>query len=73
MADDTKKKPRRLAPVSEACDYGKISRTKLYAKINAGVVLAYKRDGETMIDLDTIDDMNDGLPAYIPKLAPHRP
>lgn len=52
---------RRLVPIKEACAYAKMSRTKMYGKINAEIVHAYRRDGETMIDLNTIDDMHEAL------------
>jgi hypothetical protein len=51
-------KPRRLATVKEACGYAKMGHTKLYEKINAGSIVAYKRDGKTLIDLDSIDAMH---------------
>lgn len=57
---------RRLVSVNEACEYARMGRTKLYAKINAGIVIAYKRDGETLIDLNTIDEMNAALPRFVP-------
>ena len=58
--------PRRLVTIREACTYGHISRTKLYDKMNGGEVKAYKRDGWTMIDLNSVDDMNNALPEYMP-------
>jgi len=60
----------RLATVKEACAYGKFSHTKLYDFINDGRVVAYKRDGRTLIDLDSIDAMNAGLPRIAPKGGP---
>lgn len=51
--------PRRLATVKEACAYAKLGQTKLYAKINAGVVKAYKHDRRTLVDLDSIDTMHE--------------
>lgn len=51
--------PRRLATVKEACAYAKMGRTKLYENINAKAIIAYKRGRKTLIDLDSIDVMND--------------
>ena len=51
--------PRRLATVKEACAYAKMGHTKLYEKINAKAIIAYKRGRKTLIDLDSIDVMND--------------
>lgn len=48
---------KRLATVKEACSYAKLGQTKLYEKIHAGVVKAYKHDRKTLIDLDSIDEM----------------
>jgi excisionase family DNA binding protein len=45
----------RLATVKEACAYGKMGVTKLYQKINAGTVVAYKDGKRTLVDLDSID------------------
>ena len=42
-------KPRRLVTVKQACEYGCMGHTKLYEKIGAGVIHAYKRDGKTLI------------------------
>jgi hypothetical protein len=50
--------PMRLATVKEACGYAKMGHTKLYEKINQGAIDAYKRDGRTLIDLNSIDAMN---------------
>jgi hypothetical protein len=47
----------RLATVKEACVYAKLGQTKLYAKINAEVIKAYKHDRKTLVDLDSIDAM----------------
>ena len=60
----------RLASIKEACAYGKFSRSKLYDYINAGWIAGYKRGGRTLIDLDSIDAMNAGLPRIAPKGGP---
>jgi len=46
---------KRLATVKEACAYAKMGHTKLYDKINAGVIKAYKDGKRTLVDLDSID------------------
>jgi hypothetical protein len=58
---------RRLATIKEACAYAKMGQTKLYEKINAGVVLAYKHDRKTVVDLDSVDVMLDS------ELVPWKP
>lgn len=58
---------KRLATVKEACIYAKLGMTKLYAKINEGVIKAYKHDRKTLIDLDSIDAMHDS------ELVPWKP
>ncbi len=57
---------RRLARVKEACTYAHMSRTKLYGKLRDKTFKAYKRDGETMIDLDAIDAYHASLPDWTP-------
>ncbi|MCK1671142.1 helix-turn-helix domain-containing protein [Bradyrhizobium sp. 150] len=52
------RKPRRLATIKEACTYAKMGHTKLYEMINAKEIAAYKRGGRTLVDLDSIDTMN---------------
>jgi excisionase family DNA binding protein len=59
-------RPRRLATVREACQYGVISRTKLYEKLGAKVIKAYKLDGRTLVDLNSIDDMLEALQEWTP-------
>jgi hypothetical protein len=63
--------PRRLATVKEARVYAKMGTTKLYEKINAGAIIAYKREGKTLIDLDSVDAMNElELVPWKPGTAP---
>lgn len=50
--------PRRLATVKEAMVYAKMGHTKLYEKIKGGAINAYKREGRTLICLDSVDAMN---------------
>jgi len=54
---DAAKSGLRLATVKEACAYGRMGHSKLYVKINAGIVRAFKDDGRTLVDLDSIDAM----------------
>lgn len=49
----------RLATVKEACIYAKMNRTTLYERINAEAIVAYKRGRKTLIDLDSVDAMNE--------------
>ncbi len=63
-ADSETKRPRRLATIEQACEYGNVSRTKVYRKMRAGDYKAYKRGGETMVDLNSIDDDNASLPEW---------
>jgi hypothetical protein len=53
--------PQRLATIKEAVAYAKMGRTKLYEKLSAGLIIAYRREGRTLIDLDSIDVMNKKL------------
>jgi excisionase family DNA binding protein len=58
---------RRLATVKEACAYAKMGRSKLYGKIKAGEIRAYKRDTQTLVDLNSVDEHNTA------KLVPWKP
>jgi hypothetical protein len=68
--DDTKQPAMRLATVKEACLYGHFGQTKCYDYINDGSIIAYKRGGSTLIDLDSIDAFNKSLKRIQPKNAP---
>jgi hypothetical protein len=48
---------KRLATIKEVCAYAKMGQTRLYEKIHAGIVIAYKHDHKTLIDLDSVDAM----------------
>jgi excisionase family DNA binding protein len=52
---DAANKGKRLATIKEACAYGKMGHSKLYAKINAGIITAYKDGKRTLVDLDSMD------------------
>jgi len=56
--DGSSAPPQRLGTVREACAYGRFSHTKCYDYIGMGRIVAYKRDGRTFIDLDSIDAMH---------------
>ncbi len=59
--------PRRLTSVKEACLYGRFGLTKCYAYINEGKIIAYKRGGSTLVDLDSIDAFHASLERIRPK------
>ena len=62
---------KRLATIKEACLYAKMGMTKLYERINAGQIKAYKRNRRTLVDLDSIDAMNEReLVPWKPEKAP---
>lgn len=68
--EDGTSAPRyRLATVREACSYGRFGHTKCYDLINRGLIIAYKRDGRTMVDLDSIDCYHASLERIQPKRA----
>jgi hypothetical protein len=59
--------PRRLATVKEACAYAKMGKSKLYVKLGIGEIKAYKRESQTLVDLDSIDALNEALlEAWVP-------
>jgi hypothetical protein len=61
----TAKPKRRLAPIKHALRYGGFGHTKCYALIKRGVIKAYRMDGRTMIDLDTVDAFHASLPEIV--------
>jgi hypothetical protein len=64
---DSSAPPFRLASVKEACRYGRFSHTKCYDYINDGNIIAYKRNRQTLIDLDSIDRWHASLERVRPK------
>jgi hypothetical protein len=56
----------RYARIREACQYGRFGLTKCYDLINAGKIDAYKDEGRTLVDLDSIDRYNKTLPKFVP-------
>ena len=69
----TQPEPRRLAPLKEACRYGHFGKTLIYDLINAGTIKAYKRNRQTMVDLDSIDEYHRGLPPVVPRQREPQP
>lgn len=47
---------RRLLTVKEACAYAKMSQSRLYLKLKAGEIRAFKREHQTLIDAASIDE-----------------
>jgi hypothetical protein len=68
--DGSSAPPQRLGSVSEACTYGRFSRSKCYDYIRSGRIDAYRRDKRTFIDFDSIDAMH---AAVLTKIAPSAP
>lgn len=61
----------RLATVKEACAHGKIGRSMLYVLMKDRTIIAYRRDGKTLIDLDSVDAYNRAkLKPWLPGTAP---
>ena len=58
---------RRLITMKAACERGGFKKTKAYALINSGTITAYKMDGQTMVDANTIDAYHETLPQIIPR------
>jgi hypothetical protein len=56
---DARKPSQRLATIKEACAYAKMGKSKLYRKLAAGDISAFKRDSQTLVDLNSIDAMNE--------------
>ena len=50
---------------------GGIGRTKAYRLINEGKIIAYKMEGQTMVDADSIDAYHMSLPRIEPGGAKH--
>ena len=52
---DEQEQKRNLIPLKRALVKGGFGKTKAYALIDQGKIIAYKMDGKTMIDADSID------------------
>ena len=65
----TDKKPRHLITFKEALARGHFKSTTAYKLINAGKIDAYRMEGRTMIDADSIDRYHESLPKIEPRGA----
>ena len=57
---------RNLIPLKRALVKGGFGRTKAYQLIDQGKIVAYKMDGRTMVDADSIDAYHMTLPRIEP-------
>jgi len=62
IVDNDNNKRCRLVEVKDGCRYGKFGRTKAYELIAHERIRAYKMEGKTMIDLDSVDEYHTSLP-----------
>jgi hypothetical protein len=44
-----------------------MGHSKLYKYMAAGRIKAYKREKTTLVDLNSIDALNESLPAFVPR------
>jgi hypothetical protein len=57
---------RNLIPLKKALERGGFGRTKAYQLIKKGKIIAYKMEGQTMVDADSIDAYHMTLPRIEP-------
>ena len=57
---------RRLIPLKVALQKGGFGRTKAYRLINEGKIVAYRMEGQTMVDADSIETYHGTLPRIEP-------
>jgi hypothetical protein len=57
---------RNLIPLKKALERGGFGRTKAYKLIKKGEIIAYKMEGRTMVDADSIDAYHMPLPRIEP-------
>ena len=57
---------RNLIPLKKALERGGFGRTKAYGLIKKGKIVAYKMEGQTMIDVNSIDAYHMTLPRIEP-------
>jgi hypothetical protein len=72
---DEHRQRRNLIPLKKALVKGGFGRTKAYELIDDGKIIAYKMDGRTMVDADSIEAYRMTLPRIEPgsvKQAPRR-
>ncbi|KRQ97088.1 hypothetical protein [Bradyrhizobium valentinum] len=65
MTDDPRQK-RNLITLKKALERGGFRRTKAYKLIKKGKIVAYKMEGQTMVDADSIDAYHMTLPRIEP-------
>jgi hypothetical protein len=63
---DECRQKRNLIPLKKALERGGFGRTKAYRLINEGKIVAYKMEGQTMIDADSIETYHMTLPRIEP-------
>jgi hypothetical protein len=68
---DERRQKRNLIPLKKALEKGSFGRTKAYRLINEGKIIAYKMEGQTMVDADSIDAYRMSLPRIEPGGAKH--
>ncbi|MGY3606292.1 MULTISPECIES: hypothetical protein [unclassified Bradyrhizobium] len=61
-----RRQKRNLIPLKKALERGGFGRTKAYKLIKKGKIIAYKMEGQTMIDADSIDAYHMSLPRIEP-------
>ena len=57
---------RNLIPLKKALERGGFGRSKAYKLIKNGKIIAYKMEGQTMVDADSIDAYHLTLPRIEP-------
>jgi hypothetical protein len=62
MVDNDNNDRRRLVKFKDGCRYGKFGKTKAYELTAHERIRAYKMEGKTMIDLDSVDEYHASLP-----------
>ncbi|QHO78061.1 hypothetical protein ACH79_41300 [Bradyrhizobium sp. CCBAU 051011] len=64
---DEPRQKRNLIPLKKALERGGFGRTKAYELIRKGKIIAYKMEGQTMVDADSIDAYHMTLPRIQPR------
>jgi hypothetical protein len=68
---DERRQKRDLIPLKKALERGGFGRKKAYRLINEGKIIAYKMEGQTMVDADSIDAYHMSLPRIEPGGVKH--
>jgi hypothetical protein len=63
---DEHQQKRNLIPLKRALVKGGFGKTKLYELIAKGKIVAYRMEGKTMIDADSIEKYHSSLPRIEP-------